>query len=146
MVYAERSSDGQKLNEALNIVEGFLLRLKADNQLLGTSIERWRWNEPSITLAWSKEIVEHNIHAHIVDKEFMGLQIEVNSWLDEDREEGKVRVRHWKHQVISERIGLNEMEYGLFQKAFKIVSMWSQRMLKDKGEKAFLPVRQGAVR
>jgi len=79
------------------------------NQL--AAVERWRWDEPEITLSWretQQPYVSKNIRFFIDSPEdllsdvslgnYYFFAIETNAWLDEDSETGTDRVRRWEYR------------------------------------------------
>lgn len=140
-VNQDDSAQYEKLDRALDQVEELLMDL-AYKMLLafGAATDRWRWDEPGITLTWEAEGVGRNIHIVIVDETEMKLKIEINAWQDQDIQEGNKRVRHWQNAVISEGV---EPEYlrDYVHKAYEAVSGWNKEALK---RKAVLSAGQGA--
>lgn len=95
----------EEIDKILSVVEEVFWSLAGKHKLKQVNIERWRWDEPVITLAWvGDDSISRNIHALIrTEASYFGkLLVEVNAWQDEDREGGKMRVRHWKRKEVGQ--------------------------------------------
>lgn len=95
----------EEIDKILSAVEEVFLSLAAKHKLKQVNIERWRWDEPVITLAWvGDDSISRNIHALIRPEGsyFYKLLVEINAWQDEDREGGKMRVRHWQRKEVGQ--------------------------------------------
>lgn len=119
-----------ELDGVLNKIEPMILRLAGAYELKQASTERWRWDEPVITLTWAaSDDISRNIHALITDDD--GLLVEVNAWRDEDGEEGRVRVRSWQHEEIGRIIApwLPAQVQSTLESAYSKVSGWGTKNL-----------------
>ena len=106
--------------------EEVILSLTSEYKLKQASIERWRWDEPIITLTWAdSDHISRNINVLIILEEPppYRLLVEGNAWQDTDRAEGKIRVRHWQHTEI-DSVWLPQTLEAIDEAYFK-VSKWS---------------------
>lgn len=113
----------------LGEVETHLKILATKKAIPGATLERWRWDEPDITLAWHLGDLGRNIHVLVVGESDSSLLVEVNAWWDEDLEDGKVRVRHWDNRKVADGVLSHEVKYDLFEEAYNIVSAWEKYKL-----------------
>lgn len=107
------------------------------NNLNRASIERWRWDEPVMTLTWvGSDQVARNIHALIVEKapysEGRTVEVEVNAWRDEDSEDGQARVRKWRHQNMG-AVSTDDVPKlrSTLTQALDVVSRWNLEDLQN---------------
>lgn len=92
--------DWDRVDSVLDRVEPVLLSLAGRFHISQPGIERWRWDEPVITMRWrGADDLRRNIGVHVVSEDEV-VTIEVNAWRDEDRDEGKARLRRWEHRPI----------------------------------------------
>ncbi len=131
--------DFERLSKVLDISEGAFVSLM-EKYNLPAYIERWRWDEPVITLTWldfSDDYIYKNMHALIIiEGNEMIMEIEVNAWRDTDEE--KKRVRYWKHEKVGQET-LDESKpekvlepiKKLVFKGYSRVSKWSKEDLKN---------------
>jgi hypothetical protein len=93
----------EKVDKVLDIADKVFRTLKGEKERLARAdVERWRWDEPCITLIWTERVedqyVGKNIHMLVVEGR---AEIEVNAWLDKDNgERGEKRVRSWRHEYV----------------------------------------------
>lgn len=127
----------EELDRILDTVEEVLLSLANEYKLKQASIERWRWDEPVITLTWvGSDHISRNIHALITQEGFSPykLLVEGNVWQDKDEAEGKIRVRHWQQaEVDSVQVPLDMPQLRrAIGEAHSKVSKWSTGDLERK--------------
>lgn len=118
--------DYEEIDNILNKVEEVLLSLTSEYKLKQVSIERWRWDEPVITLTWTDSgHISRNINALIIleGPSPCRLLVEGNAWQDTDEAEGKIRVRHWQHTEI-DSVWLPQTLEAI-DEAYSKVSKWS---------------------
>jgi len=101
------------------------------------STERWRWDEPVITLtSVGRDDVNRNIHALTIQEGSYPyeLLVEINAWQDEDEAEGEIRMRKWQHAKVGRvQIPLDtEQLEGMIRKAYDNVSRWREGKLARK--------------
>ena len=122
-----------ELNPVLDGLEPLLLRLAGEKRLMGATAERWRWDEPTITLTWVDRGtgIGKNIGLSIVDDPPSTVTIEVNAWLDKDRNEGATRVRQWQNQIVG-TVPVRDLEAveTEVQRAYEIVFGWREDNLR----------------
>lgn len=135
-----------ELDGILNNVEQFIPPLVTQYELTQVSIERWRWDEPVITLSWvGGDDISRNIHALVTEgsSSTYELAVEINAWQDEDREEGKVRVRNWYHEEV-ERCSVppngHELQEILNTACMKVIG-WTRETLTEQTHVASRAVR-----
>ncbi len=97
----------RKLNDVLDVLESELTKFAAGKELHNVTIERWRWDEPCITLTWHERDQQgegwlyKNIHFCIElprpEHNFYSVKLEANAWADLESQEGKGRLRRWAH-------------------------------------------------
>lgn len=122
-----------ELEKILSRVEEVFLDFAAQSRLRGVRIERWRWDEPDITLTWvDPDNISRSIHAVIEQGPPSTLELEVNAWQDEEGEEGKIRIRHWKHSNIARLKIPYELEYlsDAVKQGFGQVGSWTKSSLE----------------
>jgi hypothetical protein len=122
----------EKLDRVFGRVESALLGLSSKVGIEHPTIESWRWDEPVITLIWlGVDHVRRNIGIHAISED--EIKIEVNAWRDEDRDEGKARVRHWQHRQMRNLKVVNfEVELpGVLLEAYETVKKWQPVDLKQ---------------
>lgn len=123
----------REIEELLNVIEPILLQRAGASGLGGTRVERWRWDEPDVTLTWTDHAgVGKSVHA-VIDTEKSTVRLEVNAWRDKDFEDGKVRVRNWRHQTIGvANVPLDVNALGrLIDDAYDIARRWGADDLKE---------------
>lgn len=130
----------EELDGILDTVEEVFLALTVELGLKQTSIERWRWDEPVITLTWvGSDDISRNIHALIIPEGSFPykLLVEGNAWQDKDEVEGRIRVRKWQHVEIDREVSPDRSELRrAIDKAYSKVSEW--RSTEDLKGKAYL--------
>jgi len=125
--------DYEEIDNILNKVEEVLLSLTSEYKLKQASIERWRWDEPVITLTWTdSDHISRNINALIIPEGPLSyrLLVEGNAWQDTDAAEGKIRVRHWQHTEID--TAWLPQPLDAIDEAYSKVSKWNIDDLKRK--------------
>ncbi len=121
--------DYEKLNEILDEVQTNFALLLVQQRLRRASIERWRWDQPAITLSWiGGDDVNRNMNALIVEHGPLptGLSIEVNAWKDKVLDTGRM-MRLWNHRAtgrLSLPVQPNQL-VELVQLAYNMVAQWS---------------------
>ena len=128
-----------ELDKILDIIEPHLLSIAGKHKLTGTSIERWRWDEPGIMLSWidTERNVGKNIHLWIKrEAPPYELVTEINAWRDEDIDGGERRVRKWAHYEIARESVSSPEEVQdqvplWISKAYESVSSWDEKDLKE---------------
>ena len=124
--------DWERLDDVLSRVERAMLALSSGSGLKRPNIEAWRWDEPVITLTWlGADQLKRNIAVRALSED--EVTIEVNAWRDEDRDEGKARVRNWVHLPVRNMKVPNfdaELPEAL-RGAYATVSGWKRENLKS---------------
>jgi len=128
----------EELDGILDTIEELFSSLaeRYEHRLAQVSIERWRWDEPVITLTWvGSDDIRRNIHALIVHEGSYPyeLLLEANAWEDRDLEEGKITVRNWRHDKVGRvQIPFQRSELQkTVNEAYSTVSSWSGQDLKE---------------
>jgi len=124
----------EEADAVLAAVDKQLQLLRKSEDLPGDPwIERWRWDEPGITLTWLEEIGEaeyigKNIHAQIVGDH---VDVEINAWSDKDIE--TTRKRYWEHSYVNKfKVPLNEKEvHDVLWDAYSKISPWTFKSLSN---------------
>jgi hypothetical protein len=123
--------DWKRFDGILDVVETALLALSSRFHIKEPQIERWRWDTPIVTLAWlGAEHIKRNVGVRAVSESEVA--VEVNAWRDEDRDDGKVRVRHWEHSSLG-HIKVSDFESVLarhLEQAYFQVNGWKSANLK----------------
>lgn len=124
----------KELDKILDDVEEAFLSLIIERKIRRATIERWRWDEPVITLSWvGADDISRNAHALVEgNSPAYSLKIEVNAWRDKDRQEGDERVRHWQHKEI-DLVSVSDDMILLRQalgKGYSIVANWTEQDLQ----------------
>lgn len=121
----------EELDKILDNVEAAYTSL-VTRKNMSASIERWRWDQPIITLSWtSADFISRNIHAYV--REDRELLTEVNAWYDEDLSHNG-RVRHWKHKT-TDSLPISADSEQIDQaitSAFDQMSRWGKKDLSDR--------------
>ena len=122
--------DFAKLDKFLDDVQPLLLRLASEHALKQPAVERWRWDEPAVSLTWlGPENISRNMRA-VIDGET--LAAEVNAWQDEDEEGGRQRVRYWKYEhfgLMAVPVDRDQL-WSRLEEAYRAVSSWKRNDLK----------------
>lgn len=114
----------KEVDNLLSQVEVILLKLAADYQLTGANIDRWRWDEPSIMLAWEDGDIGKSLHVTVEQNGMMG--VDINAWKDFD-DPGDRRRRQW----VNNKFGpfkLDELSWKLVE-PLKILCDWGEAEL-----------------
>lgn len=126
----------KEANAILDAIEQSFRVLGQEQSVPASAFERWRWDEPGITLTWSEnksgEFLGKNIHALIVGNR---VEVEINAWCDKDvGHTGEIRQRHWSHSYVDAlEIPLKESElYKIILRAHSKVASWGFPDLFDK--------------
>lgn len=136
--------DYERINRILNDAEGALVSMAATHRLLGTKIDRWRWDIPEVVISWGNPHVEigRNIRV-LVQKErplVFHCTFDVNAWQD-DQFIANQTLRKWKNQTagetdVSESKDQSDARYQEFtqlaDRSYRIVSEWTLEIL-DQG-------------
>lgn len=137
-----------ELDAILGAVEPLLLSCAGEFKLQRTSIERWRWDEPQITLTWSaRDGTDINRSVQVsIDEKTLATSVEITGWRDEDRDEGITRVRSWKHVVTTSHLDPGDIAAKLPSKlkhAFTKVASWTPKDLSQ--QKLISPTTRRSV-
>ena len=132
----------ETIDGILDLVHRALTSLMDEYKLTGATVERWRWDQPVITLSWmGQDQTRLNIHGVVVDAngEPLGvdaaatsssmLRIEANAWRDQDIEDGKRRVRNWIHKDLGV-VGTDKVASRVSE-AYSEASGWGVDDLKE---------------
>lgn len=134
--------DYEKLDTILSKVEEIVSQFARERQLEEATIERWRWDEPVVTLRWvGRDTLGRAIHARIVNPDApLELLVELNAWQDEDREEGTVRMRKYHHDDKVGHVPIDLVAEQLAGKLDKAYSTLESCKVDDlKQERRILP-------
>jgi hypothetical protein len=100
MPFDEHEERYDVLAEILDIVQNALVELLTSKNLRRPSIERWRWDQPVVTLSWvAPDYIDRNINAMVLHDTTNPsvLHIEANAWKDDSVGIPYRSVRLWKH-------------------------------------------------
>jgi hypothetical protein len=111
-------------------IEPLLLSLASEHELAGESVERWRWDEPSITLKWQDGLLGKSL-VFITEDEPNNSFIEVNAW------NGLLgSARRWRHSTWKIPDGVlttsdvhESVIRSLLEKGFAVVNSWQEQDL-----------------
>lgn len=139
----------EEINKILDEVQGVFHTLLSEkpDELKQPAIERWRWDEPGITLTWiGPDHIGRNIHASVAAPNDYRprLEIQVNAWKDEDQgPEGMTSGRRWRHDPVD--IIDIPFEMGPLRKVVKEgyskVAAWNVKFLNKQAVLAPSPTR-----
>ncbi|MDX1992116.1 MAG: hypothetical protein SF029_06990 [bacterium] len=131
--------DFEHLDETLDAINEVMQQVAGHHKLRKTEIERWRWDQPSISLTWPcDDFIQRKILASLdigsgVPADLYRLNVTVDAWKDDTLvvDDGiRVPVRYWNHERIQEKafttagdFPVNYVEKAI-QQAYQTVSSW----------------------
>lgn len=134
----------KELDAILDAVQELFTAIVEREGLVQSSIERWRWDYPVITLTWVASGINRNINVLLGYVQDDGLLspssepvievVEVNAWKDRDVADGN-RVRNWRQAIIvrKAKTGRDQERLELLgrsiQLAYKEVSSFTENQL-----------------
>jgi hypothetical protein len=90
------------INRVLDHAETALLRIAAQHRLSGTRVERWRWDQPEVVMAWAfaqgPERRGKNLRVSVGEfsRDNLTCNLESNVWHDQTWIDGAL-LRRWDH-------------------------------------------------
>ena len=143
MLMTHEVPDYAMLDSILSIAEGPIRSVIREHQLTRASVERWRWDEPEITLTWldtTQGYISKNVRFMIepieAGKFYYGppyvFATEANAWLDEDSETGESRTRRWQHEKVVEVKEVRNLEHASGEiseaiwRTYEVAARWDE--------------------
>jgi hypothetical protein len=113
--------DYTALDSILDDFQRVFKEMKVKYNLPHTTIERWRWDLPQISLMWlAEDAIWRNINVLIDVTQGMAEpfveRIEVNAWQDVQKDNRWVR--RWWNQIMYESIAYNRFRSAEYDNAF----------------------------
>jgi hypothetical protein len=144
MKLSSHQTGSEELNALLELVQKLFATLIEREGIQQSSIERWRWDYPLITITWITHGINRNINvlvAYSQEDIYLAIPaepvieaIEVNVWKDSD-EADRTRVRRWRHErveckakALSDQYSLQLLERSI-QLAHKVASSFTEDQL-----------------
>lgn len=104
---AQDGVEFSRIDGILDELQPYLVMGVQNHNLRNFTFERWRWDEPRLTVTWAgDDHITRNLGVSLRfdgGNERMGeILVEVNAWRDTDEMGGSVRIRKWRTARIGE--------------------------------------------